>query len=97
MDEPRLKLSELRDYLDKVIQEHGDLPISITLPGWILGADDPESLQHTWNFGIYVLTLSDTDENGNPTKETIASLGHIGDYDNDEYKETSSHLSLVKD
>ncbi len=95
MERPHLKLSELRDYLDKVIKEHGDLDVSLTLPGWYTGAEDPESQAHSWDFGIYILTLSDTDEDGNVTTQEIASLGHLGDYDDDEY-EKPSHLKLVE-
>ncbi len=93
-EENRLKLSQLRDYIDQVIGQAGDLDVSITLPGWMVGAEDPDSTQHSWNFGIYILDMIDKAEDGTETRERIASLGHLGDF---ELNKRKKHLHLVED
>lgn len=95
-NEIRMKLSELQKHITEVMASHGDLDVAITLPGWMIGAEDPDSLQHAWEFGIYVLDLVDTLPDGTKTKERIASLGHIGDYESNEQAKRK-HLSVVKD
>lgn len=89
MDTPndRMKLSELRDYIESIINDHGDLEVSITLPGWVLGYNDSVSQHHAWNFGLYVLDLGT--ETGT---ERVACIGHVG-----EKPETGRHLFLVKE
>lgn len=94
MDEVRMPLSELRRHIEEIVSRHGDLDVSITLPGWLIGAEDPDSMNHSWEFGIYVLELTHKNEDGTTWKEKIASLGHVSDY---EEREKKRHLHVVKD
>jgi hypothetical protein len=77
VNELRMPISELLKHLTDISATHGDLDISITLPGWLIGADDPESMNHSWEFGIYVLELTHQKVDGSTRKEKIASLGHV--------------------
>ena len=83
----RMKLSELRGYIDTMVKDHGDLEVSITLPGWVLGYGDSVSQHHAWNFGLYILDL--TAESGT---QRVACIGHVGGK-----PEAGRHLFLVKE
>ncbi|HEY9661979.1 MAG TPA: hypothetical protein V6C65_26280 [Allocoleopsis sp.] len=92
-EELRMPISELMKHLADISTIHGDLDISITLPGWLIGSEDPEGQQHSWEFGIYVLELTHQEADGTTRKEKIASLGHVNDF---EENGTKRHLKLIK-
>lgn len=93
MTQYRMPLSELRRHITEIIEQHGDLDVAITLPGWMIGAEEPEALNHSWEFGIYVLELLHKSQDGTEWCEKIASLGHAYDYE----KDPKRHLTVVKD
>lgn len=94
MSETRMPISELIRHLGEIHLAHGDLDVSITLQGWLVGSEDPESLNHSWEFGIYVLELTHQEADGSTRKEKIVSLGHVSDFE--EREKTKRHLKLIK-